>query len=287
MHFSQYTDVNTFYAATKDILMRHEAQNVIPLGNALIGVRGMDKTDWRDPANWFMATVSDHSGIHLTAIMTPPHNLAIYATDNQNNPQAISCLIEGLVQTGVEIPGILAEKSLAEMFAPLYCARHLKAAKIQMNQRIYELTEVNPAIPKAPLRLPQERDLSFLPYWNEHFMQEGLDKAFALNDDAEAHRHLIRMGHTYIMEVGGTPVSMTKITRRLETVCVIAGVYTPPYFRRKGYATAATAAASQIGLNQGYKKVVLYTDLANPTSNSIYQKIGYRPIGDSLMMGFE
>jgi len=287
MQFIQYNDVNAFYAATRDTLLLHEAQNIIPLGNALIGARGEDKTSWRDPANWFMCTVSDYNGILLTAIMTPPHNLALYATNNQNNPEVITCLIEGLVEAGVIIPGILAEKSHAEMFASLYITRHQRAAKILMSQRIYELTEVNPAIKKAPLRLAQERDMSFLPYWSEHFMQEGLDRPFAIGDDADAHRYLLRTGRTYIMEDGGTPVSMTKITREIETVCVIAGVYTPPYFRNRGYATASTAAISQIGLNKGYKKCVLYTDLANPTSNSIYQKIGYKAIGDSLMMGFE
>ena len=287
MQFVQYIDVNAFYAATRDTLMLHEAQNVIPLGNALIGVRGEDKTGWRDPANWFMCTVSDSSGILLTAIMTPPHNLALYATNNRNNPETITCLIEGLVSAGVTIPGILAEKSHAEMFTSIYTTRHHVTAKIKMSQRIYELTEVNPAIKKAPLRLAHERDLSFLPYWNEHFFHEGEDKTFAISNDIEANRYLIRMGRTYIMENAGIPVSMARIPRDTETVCVLGGVYTPPYFRNRGYATATTAALSQIGLNKGYKKIVLYTDLNKPTPNSIYQKIGYKAIGDSLMMGFE
>ena len=82
MQFSQFTNVNAFYEATHDILMRHEAQNVIPLGNIIIGNAGTDKTGWRDPAHWFMATVSAGGGTVLTAIMTPPHNLTLYATDN-------------------------------------------------------------------------------------------------------------------------------------------------------------------------------------------------------------
>jgi len=57
MHFKQHTNVNTFHKAAYDILLHHEAQNIIPLGNLIIGYEGKDKTDWRDPANWFMATV--------------------------------------------------------------------------------------------------------------------------------------------------------------------------------------------------------------------------------------
>ena len=84
------------------------------------------------------------------------------------------------------------------------------------------------------------------------------------------------------MEVDGIPVTTTAITREMENICTIAVVYTPPYFRRKGYATACVAAVTKIGLEKGYKKCVLYTDLANPTSNSIYMKMGYEPICDFL-----
>ena len=50
MQFKLYTDVNEFYSDTYDVLMRLEAQNMIPLSNIVIG-RGKDKTDWRDPVS--------------------------------------------------------------------------------------------------------------------------------------------------------------------------------------------------------------------------------------------
>lgn len=56
--------------------------------------------------------------------------------------------------------------------------------------------------------------------------------------------------------------------------------------RNKGYASSCVAQVSQIALNKGFTKCVLYTDLLNPTSNSIYQKIGYTAICDSLMLKF-
>ena len=146
MHFKIYKDIHAFCNDTYDVLMRHEAQNLIPLGNIIMGHEGKDKTDWRDPANWLMATVYSENGI---------------------------------------------------------------------------------------------------------------------------------------------PVSMAGYTREMQTVVGVAYVYTPPYERGKGYATSIVAQLSQLAINKGYKKCVLYTDLANPTSNSIYQKIGYNPICDSLMLKFE
>jgi len=95
MKFHLYNDIKLFYKDSYDILMRHEAQNLIPLGNIIIGNEGKDKSDWRDPSNWFMALVSNDEGIQLTAVMTPPHNLTLYATDNKINDEALSCLIRG------------------------------------------------------------------------------------------------------------------------------------------------------------------------------------------------
>jgi len=262
--------------------MYHEAQNIIPLGNIIIGNQGKDKTSWRDPANWFMATVSCGDDIHLTAIMTPPKNLTLYATNNQNCPKAIACLIQGMTQANISIPGIMAEKSLAEMFTQQYIAIHNLDSKINTKQRIYELSQVNPDVPKANLRLAQESDMSFLPYWDAGFYSECFSESPAVGNDIEVYRHIVQSNRVYIMEDNGTPVTMAKISRDLQTVCAIGYVYTPPYFRKRGYATACVAAISQVGLDRGFKKCVLYTDLANPTSNSIYQKIGYRPICDSL-----
>jgi predicted GNAT family acetyltransferase len=61
----------------------------------------------------------------------------------------------------------------------------------------------------------------------------------------------------------------------------VGGVYTPPELRGKGYATSCVAELSRNILQSGKKFCVLTTDLANPTSNSIYIKIGYKPIGDN------
>jgi predicted GNAT family acetyltransferase len=80
---------------------------------------------------------------------------------------------------------------------------------------------------------------------------------------------------------------MAGYTREMQSVIGVAFVYTPPYERRKGYASSIVAQISQLALDKGFTKCALYTDLANPTSNNIYQKIGYRPICDSLQIKFE
>ena len=67
----------------------------------------------------------------------------------------------------------------------------------------------------------------------------------------------------------------------------IGPVYTPPEYRRRGYGSASTAAATARNLAAGRRFCFLYTDVANPTSNKIYMDIGYEPVCDSVEFAFD
>ena len=288
MQLKVYMNVHEFYNDTYEVLMRHEAQNMIPLGNIIIGNQGKDKTDWRDPANWFMATVSEDKVILLTALMTPPHNMTLYATDNIVDPKAINCLIDGLKD--YDVPGVTTEKTLAEYFAKEYSVRKGLTFKTTMSQRIYELKAVNPVIKQfGAVRLLEEKDMYFFPYWLEAFSAASYygKTEMSIPQDEKLYRYRLSMKKLYVLEVDGIPVSMAGFTREMQTAIGVAFVYTPPYYRGKGYASSCVAKLSQIALDNGFTKCVLYTDLLNPTSNSIYKKIGYTAICDSLMLKFE
>ena len=94
-------------------------------------------------------------------------------------------------------------------------------------------------------------------------------------------------GGITVWQVGAVPVSMAGRTRTVAGMVRVAPVYTPPELRGRGYAGAATAAVSQAALDAGVREVVLYTDLANPTSNALYQRLGYRPVEDRVVFSFE
>ena len=284
----QYFNVHEFYEDTYDVLMLHEAQNMILLGNVIMGHEGKDRTAWRDPANWFMATVSDSRGIQLTALMTPPYNLTLYATGNHIHQEAIECLVSALNE--VHIPGVITEKTLAEEVAKAYAAQYQCTWKISMDQRIYELTAVHPNVQQfGNIRLLNETDMHYFPYWVEAFSaatQYGTTEMKIPQADGD---YLYRLStkKLYVLEACGHPVSMAGLTRPMQNCMGVSFVYTPPFFRGRGYATSCVAQVSQLALDMGYKKCVLYTDLLNPTSNSIYMKMGYAPVCDSLMIQFE
>lgn len=288
MQFKQYTDVHEFYRDTYNILMQDEAKNMILLGNIIIGNKGEDKTGWRDPAKWVMATAYNTNGIQLIALMTPPHNITLYAAGNRVDHQAIHCLADGLA--GYDIPGVTSENSLAELFAKEYTARRGLAFKTSMSQRIYELTAVNTDVKQLGIvRLLEQKDMHYFPYWLEAFHAAGIygNTKMSIPQDTEEYRYRISSKKLYVLEVDGIPVSMAGFTREMQKAIGVAFVYTPPYYRGKGYASSCVAQISQIALEKGFTKCVLYTDLLNPTSNRIYQRIGYHAVCDSLMLRFE
>ncbi len=287
MKFKLYTDVHEFYKDTYDILLRHEEQNLVMLGNLMMGKKGEDKTAWRDPAHWLMATVSDANSIVLTALMTPPYNITLYATDNVIIPEAVTCMIDGL--SNYKIPGVVSEKSLAEFFANEYTSRNLLKININMSQRIYTLSSVNSAVKQfGSLRLLKEEDMNFFPYWFEAFQAASVygNTKMTIPEKIEEYRYRLSTKKLHVLEVDGIPVAMAGFSKELKTALGVAFVYTPPYNRGKGYATSCVAKLSQLALDQGFSKCVLYTDLLNPTSNSIYQQIGYEPICDSMELKF-
>lgn len=108
-----------------------------------------------------------------------------------------------------------------------------------------------------------------------------MDEADAKADD------LIRKGSLMGWDVDGEIVSMANTSRPTKRNINVNFVYTPINHRKKGYASDCVAALSQMMLDQGYQTTSLYTDLSNPTSNKIYQEIGYELVADSVLLALE
>ncbi|OIJ64351.1 GNAT family N-acetyltransferase [Streptomyces mangrovisoli] len=85
---------------------------------------------------------------------------------------------------------------------------------------------------------------------------------------------------TFWESADGTPLSMAAATSVVGGMVRVDPVYTPARLRGRGYAGAATAEVSRAALAAGAREVVLHTDPANPTSNALYQRIGYVRLAD-------
>ena len=286
MKFTQYTDVHKFHDDAWPSLCQDEVANNLMLSILAVGAAGNESDGWRDASGWFMATVADDVDVHLVALMTPPRNLILCGTGRGD---ALPVLVDGLLDAEIPVPGVVAEAGLATSFAEAYTATAGRAPTVAMPQRIYELTSVNPDVPVVgTLRLAGEPDLAFLPFWMQGFAIDcGLDEFSQLSLDIDLYRRATLAGTLHVLEADGVPVAMAKEQATTSGVCRVSYVYTPPYLRNHGYASACVAALSQGLLDRDFTACVLYTDLANPVSNSIYQRIGYRPHCDSLEIRFD
>ena len=150
--------------------------------------------------------------------------------------------------------------------------------------RLYLLGDLVPPepAPRGGARQAGSEDTEMLVDWNAAFLGE------AEGASPEDSRRLVadRLSHDGLMlwETDGRPVSMASVTRLVAGVARVAGVYTPPAHRRLGYAGGVTAAISRAALQAGASSVVLFTRLANPTSNALYQRLGYRPVEDRVLL---
>ena len=276
MQVTTYSAAQDFLTQVQPTLEQDEAANNVMLGVALRVARGVPYGD-HPP---YFATVGDEQGLALAALMTPPHNLSLYGHDNRW-PAALEPLAVNLRDGGWPVSGVIGRIEVAEAFARVWSRVAGVPWRVNMRQRIYELTQVvySPT-PPGHFRPATEADVDVVTDWAVAFEREALDGE---PDPATARSGITRrIGEQgiYLWDDGG-PVSMAAWGRPMSHSIIVNLVYTPPDLRGKGYASAVVARLSRLLLERGYTRCVLHTNLANPTSNSIYQRIGYRPVLDS------
>ncbi len=125
-------------------------------------------------------------------------------------------------------------------------------------------------------------DRELLESWSEASGREVDDLGYR----ARVADERLSYGGLTLREVDGDPVAMAGVTRTVAGVTRVGPVYTPPDQRKRGYGGAVTAAVSQAALAAGAQEAVLFTDLANPTSNALYPRLGHRPIEDMVILSF-
>jgi predicted GNAT family acetyltransferase len=94
-------------------------------------------------------------------------------------------------------------------------------------------------------------------------------------------------GGLVVWEDGGEPVSIAGFGGPTPNGIRIGPVYTPPELRGHGYASALVGELTARQLAGGRSLCFLYTDLANPTANGVYERIGYRRVAESAEIVFE
>ncbi len=284
MNLTIYPTAGEFLSAARTALEQNEAANNLMYGLALRA----EQYPERIKSPHFYAAVHQGEDLLAAASMTPPHNLVVFSTPPDPPEAAFVLIAEYLQREQWPVPGVLGPNAAALAFAQAWQAAGGASARLTVHERIYELRQVLPhTIPPGQMRLAAPQDLDLITAWLIGFYRDAnLDERPTLAEARDISQVRIEDGSFYLWEDGG-PVSLAGWTRPTPHGCCIGPVYTPAEYRAKGYATALTAALSQLLLNSGKQFTELFTDLANPTSNSIYQKIGYRRVCEFDQYRFE
>ncbi len=261
-----------FLAAAGEFLARREAENNLIYG---IADRVRETPAYYGEPPWF-ATVHDGASVVAAALRTPPWPVIV----SRAPEPALAALVEVLKARG-PLSGVVGPTGSALQCAGLWGA----PVESTMDQLLYELTEL-----KAPVGVPGKArqagpaDEKLLAEWILGFGRD-VGEPVPGGDAVERARMYIRSGCAWLW-VDGRPVSLAVWQGPTPRGVRISSVYTPPEFRRRGYAGAVTAAVTADRLASGRAYCFLFTDAANPTSNSVYRKLGYRQIGEFRRIRF-
>lgn len=255
-------------------LAQDEVTNGLMLGLALRLEREPDRFETAP----YLATVEDGEQLVAAALMTPPHGLVVYGGKANLDP-ALALIAQDIQDGAWPVPSVNGRSDVSVAFAQAWQRLTGRAFHVAMALRVFVLHRVTPpqGVP-GHLRQAVADDLDLVEAWTVDFQRE------ALPDEPggvvrEQVLRSIEDGKLYLW-IDGAPVSLAGKGRTTAHGVSIGPVYTPPSLRRRGYASACVAALSQLILDGGAQFCTLFTDLANPTSNRIYQMIGYRPVCD-------
>jgi RimJ/RimL family protein N-acetyltransferase len=230
---------------------------------------------------WYLG---ESGRVEAVFLQTPPHPIRLSAATHSAALELAAALEReyGRDQGGyMAVTGVGGPVQAAEAFTARWCELTGATAALHMRLRLHRLETLQTPEPGPAgfARTAELADRELLVAWCQAFAEEAKD------GDGNFERMVdgrIEYGGLTLWEADGRAVSLAGASRVIEGTVRVAPVYTPKQLRGRGFAGAVTAAVSRAALDAGAREVLLFTDLANPTSNALYHRLGYRPVGDQV-----
>jgi uncharacterized protein len=280
MKLTDYERAEEFLAAASRLLLRDEARH-----NLIFGVCATLREAPATFPNFGLWTVEDESEILGAALMTEPFNLLVAKPHAE---AALGVLAKELHRRGVRPPGVGGALPEAADFAAAWEEHGGASGRVRMRQGIYRAVEaVLPEGVRGRMRMAGHADRGFVLECFRAFEAESIP-ADAPRGETDAHvdnRLESSTGGVAIWE-DEAPVSIAGFGGKTPHGMRIGPVYTLPELRRRGYASALVAQLTAELLGRGNDYCFLYTDLANPGANRIYQAVGYEYVCESVDIVF-
>ncbi len=234
--------------------------------------------------------LQDDGTVVGAALRTPPWRLVLSTGQVEAAFALLAEDIAAQMLPGMApLPGVQGPRDSAAAFATAWVARTGRPHRLSDQLRVFSLSRVRPPRPATGvMRDATPDDQSVVTEWLQAFHDEATPADPTQDYEQVARRWINRQGRRLVVwEDAGAPVAVAGIAGPTPNGIRIGPVYTPPPARGRGYASNLVAAASQAELDAGRRFVFLFTDVSNPTSNKIYEAIGYEPAGDVDEYEFE
>ncbi len=227
---------------------------------------------------WVEDEGRDGSTVVAVLMQTPPFGAYL----STGPPEAFTLLARRAHAARPSLPGVGGPGHAPFVFADEWRRLSGCGAAVRMRQGLFVARSlVEPPQVPGSHRLARVDDLPVLRPWGSAFSREATPGTpDGLDVDHVTER--VRAGLLHVWDVDGTPVSMTAVTPPEEGVSRVQLVYTPPALRGNGFAASCVAAVTRRELAHDGRACMLYTDLANPTSNALYERLGYERIGEAV-----
>jgi uncharacterized protein len=259
------------FAAEADLFLRTEeaANSMIAMPAARIASRPNE-----DDAGSYMAIVRDAGAVVAAAFHGAFGGMLLTSAPDV----AVALFAIDMAARGRRPKSLVGPLQACEAFARAWSERMPQAHVLRFHLRHFELTSAPiPGQVAGHLRLPDAGEHALLADWQLAFIEE-----LALPDDrARVRRNLeqrLERGLIRVWDDAGATAFAG--FGEIADTARIAPVYTSPGLRGRGYASAMVAELARELFAAGKRAIFLTTDAANPTSNGIYQRIGFRPVAD-------
>lgn len=276
-----YDDPQAFWREVSPELKKEEAKNSLFLGLS----RSFQFAAGGSNSCLYQSALRGESGL-LAALICSQYrtNCNLIPSPVEDIHHAKELFTE-FAKSRVSITGIVGEDRTADIYRTLFEAAG-KKTKVHMSQGIYRCSKVR--MPRGSedltFRMAELTDAKKIGDWIEAFHHEAVPHDPPINGRTLAEAK-IAARQISVLEKNGVLVSMAGWGRDIETSCSVNLVYTPKDQRKNGFGSQVTARLTRHLLDGGKTETNLYTDLSNPTSNKIYQEIGYEFVCHSVHLG--
>lgn len=276
----QFDHAAAFLDRAAGFLALREAEHNLPLSLAARLVEDPHPYGGEDP---YLAVAEAGDEVVAVAMRTPPYNLILSEVVDH---RAVAAFVDDLREA--TLPGVFGPVCVAGRFAELWSEGAGVRAHVQVAERIYRATESHPpANVRGRYRAYEDRDRELVLAWLTAFAAESMPADAPFDAESVLARRLSDRDGGFALWEDGEASSLAGFGGVTPHGIRVGPVYTPHELRGRGYASALVGELTAQLLAQGRRFCFLFTDLANPTSNSIYQRVGYRPVTDVNQWVFE